>query len=33
MVCFLGSRVNLLKLDIRKKDIIENYVIKVDFDP
>lgn len=33
MICFLGSRVNLLKLDIRKKDIIENYVIKIDFDP
>lgn len=33
MICFLGSRVNLLKLDIRKKDNIENYVIKIDFDP
>ncbi|CAD8098769.1 unnamed protein product [Paramecium sonneborni] len=33
MICFLGSRVNLLKLDIRKKDQSDNYVIKIDFDP
>lgn len=31
-ICFIGSRVNLLKLDMRKKDVIENYAVKMEFD-
>lgn len=32
MLCFLGSRVNILKLDIRHNEEIENYAVKVEFD-
>lgn len=32
MLCFLGSRVNLLKLDSRKRDSHENYAMKIEFD-
>ena len=32
MLCFLGSRVNILKLDMRKSDELENYAVKIEFD-
>lgn len=32
MISFLGSRVNILKLDTRKKDLMDNYAVRIEFD-